>query len=85
MAAWPGREGAYAMVTTGDSTEARFEELETRIAFQEDMLQKLDEALVSQQKQIFDLQARLQQVTDEMHALAPANDDSPDSERPPHY
>lgn len=66
-------------------SDKRFEELETRIAFQEDLLQKLDDALAGQQKQLFDLQARLALVTEQVRELEPTVDQDPDSERPPHY
>lgn len=65
--------------------DKRFEELETRIAFQEDLLQKLDDALAGQQKQLFDLQARLAIVTKQVRELEPVVDQDPDSDRPPHY
>jgi len=37
-------------------TDERLLELETRVAFQEDTIQKLDDALASQQQQIMDLE-----------------------------
>jgi SlyX protein len=66
-------------------SEARFEDLETQLAFQEDLIQKLDDALADQQQQIFDLKIQLQYVTDQIHAAeAPKQDDLPEPP-PPHY
>ncbi|MCB1692438.1 MAG: SlyX family protein [Pseudomonadales bacterium] len=65
-------------------SESRFEAIETRLAFQEDLLGKLDDALVSQQKQILELREQVrvlgQQLAD-LEASAPVQEDS----RPPHY
>jgi SlyX protein len=64
--------------------ESRFEEIETRAAFQEDLLQKLDEALSSQQKQILDLKDQLKVLGDQVRSLEaglPPIEDAP----PPHY
>ena len=41
-------------------TDERLLELETRVAFQEDTIQKLDDALASQQQQIMDLERQVQ-------------------------
>ncbi len=62
----------------------RFEELETKIAFQEDVIHKLDDALASQQQQIMDLQTQLKHVTSQLKTLEAQFPDSPEPP-PPHY
>lgn len=67
-------------------SEERFESLETKIAFQEDLIQKLDDALSDQQQQILDLRVQLQHVSSqvkEMESFAP--DSSEPEPPPPHY
>ena len=64
--------------------EQRFEQLETRVAFQEDMIQKLDDALISQQKQILDLQILLKHVSSQIESMENQFPDSPEPP-PPHY
>ncbi len=43
-------------------SEDRFELLETKILYQEDIIQKLDDALIDQQKQILDLQIKIKNM-----------------------
>ena len=64
--------------------EQRFELLETRLAFQEDMIQKLDDALISQQKQILDLQILLKHVSSQVETMENSVPDSTEPP-PPHY
>ena len=40
-------------------TEKRLEDLETKLAFLEDLIQKLDDALGSQQKQFLEMQHKM--------------------------
>ncbi len=66
-------------------TDRRLLELETRVAFQEDTIQKLDDALASQQQQIMDLERQIQllgmQIKEIEAVPAPAGPEAP----PPHY
>ncbi|MEW5756223.1 MAG: SlyX family protein [Pseudomonadota bacterium] len=68
------------------SMEDRIIELETRLAFQEDTLQQLNDIVTRQQDQIDLLHRRLLTLTDQMRSLAPSNI-APQSEEtpPPHY
>ncbi|WP_295799247.1 SlyX family protein [uncultured Microbulbifer sp.] len=66
---------------------ARVDELETRLAFQEDTLAQLNDQIASQDAQIRALMNRLREVSGkyqdlifEMHKGA-----SPGDEKPPHY
>jgi SlyX protein len=66
--------------------ESSLIELETKLAFQEDALRRLNEALVDQQQRIADLERicrllvdRIARMTDEVHKGSAAE------EVPPHY
>lgn len=69
----------------------RLDALETRVAFQEDWLDTLDQTLIAQQRQIERLerhttmlQHKLRDQNDTLSRLS-GNDHSLDDERPPHY
>ena len=65
----------------------RFELLETKMLYQEDTIQKLDDALIDQQKQILNLQLQLKDMHVQLKAmenLSPENS-TPQDELPPHY
>jgi len=64
--------------------EQRFEALETRLAFQEDTIGKLDDALVSQQQQILDLQLQLKFLSSQIESLDNHDSAAPEPP-PPHY
>lgn len=67
-------------------TEERLVDIETKVSYQEDLLQELNKALYEQQKRIAHLEAvcesligHVRELTDAAAAAGPA------SERPPHY
>ena len=62
----------------------RFEDLEVKVAFQEELIQQLDEALISQQQQISELQAQLKILRSEFRTLESQLPDGPEPP-PPHY
>ncbi|GAB3014376.1 SlyX family protein [Bowmanella dokdonensis] len=66
--------------------EEDIELLQTKLAFQEDTLEKLNMALADQQKQLDRLTFQLRHVTDRLRAMQPS-DIATDSEEtpPPHY
>ncbi len=66
-------------------TEGRLLELETRVAFQEDTIQKLDDALAAQQQQIMDLERQVHLLGTQIKEIeiVPANT-GPEAP-PPHY
>lgn len=69
-------------------TDFRLDELESRLAFQDDLIEKLNEVVAAQDRQIMDLQARLvalQKRLDDLAESAPASADSAGHEVPPHY
>ena len=60
------------------------EDLQTKLVFQEDLIQKLDEALGSQQQQLMDLDRRVELLMDQIRMMEntiPAEPEAP----PPHY
>ena len=64
--------------------ESRIQDLETRLTFQEDLLAKLDDAILNQQRQIIDLTQRLEMITEQLKLFLrefPSGED----EQPPHY
>ena len=58
--------------------------LETRIAFQEDLLQKLDDALSGQQHQLLEMQRHIELLTQQIKVLMQEIPDTPEPP-PPHY
>ena len=59
-------------------------DLEMKLAFQEDLLQKLDDALVAQQHQIKVLEDQMRVLSQQIQRLSEAHPEAKD-ERPPHY
>ena len=62
----------------------KINELETKIAFQEELLQKLDDALAGQQKQLLEMEHRIRLMMEQIQRIESAASD-PDDEKPPHY
>lgn len=64
--------------------DARMQEIETRIAFQEHLLEHLNEALTSQQKQLDALTRQIARIAS--HLESPQGIRRPEDETPPpHY
>ena len=67
-------------------SEQRLSEMETRLAFQENTLQELNDALISQQQQIELLQGMLQEMHRRVEDLANSRPaESGKEPPPPHY
>ena len=64
--------------------EKRLEILETQLAFQEHLIQKLDDALGSQQQQLLDLQRKIELLMDQIKMMEKHGPEEPESP-PPHY
>lgn len=62
---------------------ARVEALETKLAFQEDALQQLSDALVAQQARIDRLEAQVALLAEQLAQAEPGGLGG--DERPPHY
>ncbi|MDP5030387.1 MAG: SlyX family protein [Paraglaciecola sp.] len=62
------------------------EQLQMKVAFQEDTIESLNKALIAQQKQLEDLQFSFKQMANKVRSIEPSNmaeehEESP----PPHY
>jgi len=67
-------------------TEERLVALETKLAYQEQALEQLNEAMLHQQRVIEQLERRLRTLGDRVNTLAdPGQAPTPADERPPHY
>ncbi|MCV2885821.1 SlyX family protein [Aestuariibacter sp. AA17] len=68
------------------NVEDRLEELEMKVAFQENTIESLNDALASQQIQIEKLEFQLRHVVERVKQLKPSNIASEAEETPPpHY
>ncbi|MES2918044.1 MAG: SlyX family protein [Pseudomonadota bacterium] len=66
--------------------DSRLTNLETKVAFQDDLVETLNGIVVAQQQQIDLLQKQVQMLYDQLRSLTPV--DAPagaQDERPPHY
>lgn len=71
---------------TPSGLAARVVELETRVAFQDQAMQELNEAVTRQQREIDRLARELDALRERLRALAPSPVVPPDEETPPpHY
>ena len=64
--------------------DARFEDLESRIAFQEDTIRALNDALVEHQNRVAKLESMMQLLIDRFNE-APWDAPDESDEVPPHY
>ena len=64
--------------------ESRLLELETRFTFHEDLLNKLDEALANQQRQLLSMQRQIELIFEQLKVLQQELPDTPEPP-PPHY
>jgi SlyX protein len=73
---------------TADSerqTEARLTELEIKLAFTEDLVERLDAVVIEQQRQIDRLMQELLRLREQMQQAGSATSGPSGDERPPHY
>jgi SlyX protein len=66
-------------------TEERLVSIETKIAFQEDMIEELNKTVYQQQKKLEQLEETCRALAGHLEALAAASEGRPGHERPPHY
>ena len=68
-------------------SEERLEKIETKIAFQEDLIEELNKTIYQQQKKLERLEAKCETLAGYISSLAESvNENKPVvSERPPHY
>lgn len=60
-------------------------ELETKIAFQEDMIQALNSTLAEQQQELVELKRDIEELQTQLRNIAPALSAVTTDETPPHY
>lgn len=66
--------------------ESRLTNLETKVAFQDDLLESLNRIVAAQQQEIDLLQQQVQMLYDQLRSLSPSNVALvAEEERPPHY
>ncbi|MDU0353241.1 SlyX family protein [Paraglaciecola aquimarina] len=69
-----------------NTLEHNIEQLEMKVAFQEDTIESLNQALIDQQKQIDSLQFSFKKLAAKVSAIEPSNLASEKEEMPPpHY
>jgi SlyX protein len=66
-------------------TQARLTELETKLAFAEDLLETLNQTVARQQGQIDSLQQQLRLLHQQMKEAVPDEARTPRDDIPPHY
>jgi len=64
--------------------ENRIIELETRLTYQDDLLQKLDEVIIRQQREIDALKLQVRHISDQLRN-APLEGSLGEEPPPPHY
>ena len=68
--------------------ESRLDELESRLAFQDDLIESLNETIARQDRELGRLELRLKSLADKLNDLAEsaaAPGAAPGHEVPPHY
>ena len=67
-------------------TEERLVNIETKIAFQEDLIEELNKVVYQQQQKLEQMEAVCASLARHMQSLADSlHESKPASERPPHY
>lgn len=66
--------------------ESRLNDLETKVAFQDELLETLNTIVAEQQQQLDLIQRELRLVYEQVKTISPSDiANSDDQERPPHY
>ncbi|MGV3525201.1 MAG: SlyX family protein [Candidatus Sericytochromatia bacterium] len=68
-----------------DDLDARLIELETRAAYQEDTILKLEELARAQQQQMYHMENRLALLTERLRSIVDRDAGEIPNEKPPHY
>lgn len=66
-------------------TESRLTELETKLAFAEDLLDTLNQTVIRQQGQLDSMQQQLRLLHQRLQDVRPDEVNTPRDEIPPHY
>ena len=73
---------------TESAITARLDELESRLAFQDDLIESLNEVITRQDRELARMALRIEDLSNRLTDLAEAGagaDHSPGHEVPPHY
>ncbi len=74
------------MVRLMENNEEAIIELQTKLAFQEDLLENLNQVITDQQGQIAKLERTVESIIVQMHSMqSSGQDNGPQQEIPPHY
>ncbi len=73
------------MTNLQERFQERIDTLETRLAFQDDTIQQLNDALIAQQARIDLLETEMRQLIDEFRGGMTEAQIGPVDELPPHY
>jgi SlyX protein len=76
------------MTTMDPGIESRLDELESRLAFQDDLIESLNETIAHQDRELVLLKLRLKSLADKLNDFAEsaaAPGAAPGHEVPPHY
>jgi len=66
-------------------SEERLEDIEIKLAHQDQLLVDLDKVVTDQQARIMQLEELVTTVIDRVRAIGEGGSDGPQDERPPHY
>ena len=66
-------------------TEQRLIEIESRIAYQEDLIQTLNDVVYKQQEKITQLEQQDRKLMERIKSLGESGDNRHDDQPPPHY
>ena len=72
-------------MTDPEAVNARIEALEVRVAYQDQVIEDLNQTVIAQWKQIDALRRQLNEVLDRVQEVEDSTGGPAASERPPHY
>lgn len=81
----PGYDGAMDPDTRQQQVDDRLVALEVKASFADDLLDRLNDAIVRQQRQIDQLVEQVARLKDQLARAEPQAGDAPHDDRPPHY
>jgi SlyX protein len=67
------------------SLTARINELETKVTFQQDAIDNLNDVITSQWKIIDQLKSQVTKLDDQLYELEMSTAGAPSNQKPPHY
>jgi SlyX protein len=74
------------MVRLMENNEEAIQELQTKLSFQEDLLESLNQVIIDQQGQIAKLARTVESMIGQLHSIQSSmQDNSQKQEIPPHY